>query len=192
VYAHVLRQRGEAEESVREARRSVELDPVNVLANLFIGQGLLEARHYDQAVAQLRETLVLNANFWPAHLYLGMTLLQQSHYPEAIEELRKAGDLTAEPYATIGYVYARMGRRADALKVLADLKERSKHEYVAPCFIAKIYIALGDREQAFAWFEKGYQQRDSWLTFLKGDPMYDPIRSDPRFGYLLRRVGLPP
>ena len=123
---------------------------------------------------------------------LGKTFAQQSRYTEAIDELRKAGDPTAEPYATIGYVYARMGRRGDAQKVLADLKERSKHEYVAPSHIAKIYIALGDRDQAFAWLEKGYQQRDSWLTFLKGDPMYDPIRSDPRFQDLLRRIGLPP
>ncbi len=192
MYAHVLRQRGDAENSIREARRSVELDPVNVLGNFFIGQGLHDARHYDQAAAQLREALDLNANFWPAHLFLGKTLAQQGRYTEAIDELRKAGDFTAEPYAAIGYAYARMGHRADAQKVLADLKERSKHEYVAPCHIAIIYIALGDREQAFTWLEKGYQQRDSWLTFLKGDPMYDPIRSDPHFQDLLRRIGLAP
>jgi len=189
-YAHVLRQLGDVQNSIREARRSVELDPVNVLGNFFIGQCLYAARHYDQAAAQLRETLDLNPNFWPAHLYLGMTLAQQGRYAEAIDELRKAGDFTAEPHATIGYVYARMGRRADAQKVLADLKERTKRAYVAPCHIANIYIALGDREQAFIWLEKGYRQRDSWLTFLKCDPMYDPIRPDPHFQDLLRRIGL--
>jgi Flp pilus assembly protein TadD len=135
--------------------------------------------------------LDLEPRFWPAHLYLGKTLAEQGRYQEALVELRKAQNFTAEPYATIGYVYGRMGRAADARKVIADLQEQSKKGYVAPTNFAKAYIGLGDKDQAFAWLEKGYQQHDFWVTFLKGDPIFDSLRSDPRFQDLLRRIGPP-
>ncbi len=190
-YGHFLRQEGRIEEAIREARRGVELDPVSPQATFLLGQSLYEARRFEEAGAQLRKALELEPRFWPAHLYLGKTLAAQSVYPEALEELRKAGDFTAEPYATIGYVYGKMGRPAYARKVIADLQEQSKSAYVAPTDLAKVYIGLGDRDQAFAWLEKGFQQHDFWLTFLKGDPMFDGLRSDPRFQSLLRRIGLP-
>jgi serine/threonine-protein kinase len=190
-YAHFLRQEGKIEESIREGRRGVELDPVSAPGSFLLAQSLYEARRYGEALAQLRKTLDLEPRFWPAHVYLGKTLAEQGQLQEAVEELKKAGDFTAEPYATIGYVYGRMGHAADARKVIADLQEQSKKTYVAPTNFAKIYIGLGDRDQAFAWLEKGYQGRDFWLTFLKGDPVFDSLRSDPRFQDLVRRIGLP-
>jgi eukaryotic-like serine/threonine-protein kinase len=190
-YAHFLRQEGKTEESIREGRRAVELDPVSLEANFLLAQSLYEARRYDEAISQLRKTLDLDPRFWPAHVYLGKTLAEQGHYQEAIEELKKAGDFTPEPYATIGYVYGRMGRTSDARKVLADLQEQSKKGYVAPANFAKIYIGLGDKDQAFAWLEKSYQQHDFWITFLKGEPVFDSLRSDPRFQDLVRRVNFP-
>jgi len=177
-YAHFLRQEGKTEESIREGRRAVELDPVSLEANFLLAQSLYEARRYDEAISQLRKTLDLDPRFWPAHVYLGKTLAEQGHYQEAIEELKKAGDFTPEPYATIG-------------KVLADLQEQSKKGYVAPANFAKIYIGLGDKDQAFAWLEKSYQQHDFWITFLKGEPLFDSLRSDPRFQDLVRRVNFP-
>jgi serine/threonine-protein kinase len=190
-YAHFLRQEGKPEESIREGRRAVELDPVSLAGNFLLAQSLYEARRYDETVSQLRKTLDLEPRFWPAHLYLGKTLAEQGQFQEAVEELKKAGDFTAEPYATIGYVYGRMGRAADARKVIANLQGQSKKGYVAPSNFAKIYIGLGDKDQAFAWLEKGYQQRDFWLTFLKGDPTFDSLRSDLRFQDLVRRIGFP-
>lgn len=190
-YAHFLRQEGKIEESIREGRQAVDLDPVSVQATFIFAQSLYEARRYDEAVSQLRKTLDLEPRFWPAHLYLGKTLAEKGQVQEAVEELKKAGDFTAEPSATIGYIHARMGRAADARKVIADLQEQSKKRYVAPSNFAKIYIGLGDKDQAFAWLEKGYQQRDVWLTFLKGDPTFDSLRSDPRFQDLVRRIGPP-
>jgi serine/threonine protein kinase/tetratricopeptide (TPR) repeat protein len=190
-HAHFLREEGKTEESIREGRRAVELDPVSAVASFLLAQCLYEARRYDEAVSQLRKTLDLEPRFWPAHLYLGKTLAEQGQFQEAVEELKKAGDFAAEPYATIGYVYGRMGRAADARKVIADLKEQSTKGYVAPSNFAKIYIGLGDKDQAFGWLEKGYQQRDFWLAFLKGDPIFDSLRSDPRFLDLIRRIGLP-
>jgi eukaryotic-like serine/threonine-protein kinase len=190
-YAHFLRQEGKIEESIREGRRAVELDPVFAQGSFLLAQSLYEARRYDEAVSQLRKALDLEPRFWPAHLYLGKTLAEQGQFQEAVEELKEAGDFTAEPYATIGYVYGRMGRAGDARKVIADLRELSKKGYVAPTNFAKIYIGLGDKDQAFAWLEKGYQQRDFWLTFLKGEPTFDSLRSDPRFQDLVRRIGFP-
>ena len=190
-YAHFLRQEGRIEESIREGRRGVDLDPVSATASFLLSQSLYEARRYDQALAQLRKTLDLEPRFWPAHLYLGKTLAEQGRFQEAVDELKKAGNFTAEPFATIGYVYGRMGRAADARKVIADLQELSKKTYVAPTDFAKIYIGLGDKDEAFAWLEKSFQQRDFWLTFLEGDPVFESLRPDPRFQNLVRRIGLP-
>ncbi|MGA2359853.1 MAG: protein kinase [Terriglobales bacterium] len=190
-HAHFLRQEGKIDQSIREGRRALELDPVSAEGNFILAQSLFEARRYDEAVSQLRKTLDLEPRFWPAHLYLGKTLAAQGQFQEAVEELKKAGDFTAEPYATIGYVYGRMGRAADARNVIADLQEQSRKGYVAPTNFAKIYIGLGDKDQAFAWLEKGYQRRDFWLSFLKGDPIFDSLRSDPRFQDLVRRIGFP-
>jgi serine/threonine protein kinase/tetratricopeptide (TPR) repeat protein len=189
-YGHFLRQEGKVEESIREGRRAVELDPVSAAGSFTLAQSLYEARRYEEAVSELRKTLDLEPRLWPAHLYLGKTLAEQGRFQDAVEELEKAGDFTAEPHATIGYVYGRMGRKADARKVIADLQEQSKKEYIASTNFARIYIGLGDKNQAFAWLEKGYQQRDFWLTFIKGDPTFDTLRSDPRLQDLLRRIHL--
>jgi serine/threonine protein kinase/tetratricopeptide (TPR) repeat protein len=190
-HAHFLREEGKTEEAIAEAREGIELDRASVEANFIFGQSLYEARRYDESDLQMHKLLNFEPRFWPAHLYLGKTLAAQGNFPGALEELKKAGDFTSEPLATIGYVYGRMGRTADARKVIAHLREMSKAEYVAPLNFAKVYIGLGDKDQAFAWLEKGYQQRDFWLLFLKGEPTFDPLRSDPRFQDLLRRIGFP-
>ena len=190
-YAHFLRQEGKLEESIREGRRGIELDPVSAPANFLVSQSLYEARRYDEAISQLHKSLDLEPRFWPAHVYLGKSLAEQGQYPEALEELRKAGNFTAEPLATMGYIYGRMGRAADARKVLEDLQIQSKSVYIAPSMFARVYIGLGGKDQAFAWLEKGYQQHDFWLTFLIGEPMYDTLRSDPHFQELVRRIGFP-
>jgi tetratricopeptide (TPR) repeat protein len=101
-YAHFLRQEGKIEDSIREGRRAVELDPLFPQASFLLAQSLYEARRYDEAISQLRKTLDLEPRFWPAHVYLGKTLAEQGHSQEAIDELKKAGDFTPEPYATIG------------------------------------------------------------------------------------------
>jgi eukaryotic-like serine/threonine-protein kinase len=190
-YAHLLRQEGNLEESIREGRRGIELDPVSAVANFMVSQSLYEARRYDEATSQLRKTLELEPRFWPAHLYLGKTLAEEGTFPEALEELNKAGNFTAEPLATIGYVYGRMGHAPDARKVLADLQTQSKSAFIAPSMFARVCIGLGDTEQAFAWLEKGYEQHDFWLTFITREPVYDSLRSDPRFQELVHRIAFP-
>jgi eukaryotic-like serine/threonine-protein kinase len=190
-YAHFLRQQGKLEESIRHGQHAVELDPVSAQRSFLLAQTLFEARRYDEAVGQLQKTLDLEPRFWPAHLYLGKVFAEKGQGQEAIDELKKAGDFTAEPLATIGYVYGRMGRTTDARKVISDLQKELTTGYVAPPDFAKIYLGLGEKDRAIFWLEKGYQQRDFWITFLKGDPIFDSLRSDSRFQDLIRRLGLP-
>jgi len=189
-YAHFLRQQGKFEESIRQGQHAVELDPVSAERSFLLAQTLFEARRYDEAVSQLQKTLDLEPRFWPAHLYLGKVFTEKGQFQEAIDELKKAGDFTAEPLATIGYVYGRMGRTTDARKVISDLQKELTTGYVAPTDFAKIYLGLGEKDRAISWLEKGYQQRDFWITFLKGDPIFDSLRSDSRFQDLVRRLGL--
>ena len=114
--------------------------------------------------------------------------------PEALAEFQIARRLDDNPWtlADLGHLYAVQGRKADAEKVLAELKERARRRYVSPYFIARVYTGLKEREQAFAWLEKAYEARDESLTWLKVDPVMESLRLDPRFADLLRRLGLPP
>jgi tetratricopeptide (TPR) repeat protein len=114
-------------------------------------------------------------------------------YAEAISAFQKSiplsGDSPDEP-ASLGCVYARSGRRAEALKILDDLKEQSKQKYIAPSIIAELYVALGEKDQAFVWLDKAYQDHDFILVLLKGQPTFDNLRADGRFAALLKRIGL--
>ena len=110
-----------------------------------------------------------------------------------MSEVNKA--LSAEPntstIALLGNVYALAGKHDEARKLLGQLEELSKRKYVPPFFIASIYIGLGEKDRAFEWLEKAYQERSTHLVNLKVQPVFDPIRTDPRFADLLRRVGIP-
>ena len=116
-------------------------------------------------------------------------------YREALSELEKYSALTRRSplaLAYLGNVLARSGERSRALQVLEELKAVSKQKYVYSVGFARVYAGLGDKEQAFAWLEQAYEERSSALYFLKVDPIWDPLRSDPRFNDLLRRIGLSP
>jgi tetratricopeptide (TPR) repeat protein len=154
---------------------------------------LYYSRQYDQAVEQLRKTLELDANFGPAHYYLGMAYVQKSMVKEGIEEFEKV--LAISPGDTwtlseLGYADGVAGRRAEAQKVLDQLNEISKHKYVAAGFVAEIYVGLGEKDKAFERLEKAY--KEGFLYGVKVDPIFDPLRSDPRFADLLRRMNLQP
>jgi Flp pilus assembly protein TadD len=94
--------------------------------------------------------------------------------------------------AALGHAYAAAGRRVEAQRTIEGLKMAAERRYISPYSIAVIYLGLGDKEQAFAWLNRAYQERDNWLIYLNVEPRLDPLRSDPRFTDLLRRVGLSP
>jgi Flp pilus assembly protein TadD len=114
-------------------------------------------------------------------------------YPEAVSAARKAGNVYDSPRSVsfLGFALAKSGKQAEARAELERLLKMAKERYVSPYNVAMIYTGLGEREEALAWLEQGYQRRDPRLTFLKAEPKWNDLRSDPRFADLVRRVGLP-
>jgi len=193
LYGYLLYRLGRFEEAIAELKRGVELDPLSLLNNRVLGQAFYNARQYDQAIEQFRKTLELDPNFSSAHRFLGRAYLQKSMYNDGTAEIEK--ELTIYPghvgaLGDLGYAYALAGRKADALKVLDQLNDLSKQKYVPATYRAEVYVGLGAKDKAFEWLEKGYEER--FLPSINVDPAYDPLRSDPRFQDLLRRMNLQP
>ncbi|MCH7987103.1 MAG: protein kinase [Acidobacteria bacterium] len=188
---------GRHEEAIAEAKRALELDPLSLIINEALGFVLYFARQYDEAIEQLHKTLELDPNFPDAHYTLGQVYLQKGMYQEATEEFQKgithSGDsISTRGIAQLASAYAAAGKRREALRVLDELMEESNQSYVSPARIAIVYVWLGDKDQAFAWLEKAYQERSSLVGHVNADPIFDPLRSDPRFQSLLRRLNFPP
>jgi serine/threonine protein kinase/tetratricopeptide (TPR) repeat protein len=194
-YSWFLAPLGRNDEALAEARRAQQLDPVSVEASVFLGAVLVFNRQYDEAIKQLPSTLDLDPNYWYAYDFLGRAYEQLGRLPEAIAAYRKAFELekdNAENWANLGHAYAASGKPDEARRIIAQLKETSARSYVAPYNIALIYLGLGDKDQAFAWLERAYQERSSFLVlYMTNDARFDRLRSDPRFADLLRRIGLP-
>jgi tetratricopeptide (TPR) repeat protein len=131
-----------------------------------------------------------------AHLHLGQTYEEKGMYEEAIKEFQKSIELSGqkELLGIVGHAYGMAGKRDEALKILKELitLSRSKDVIIDPDLIAAVYIGLGEKDPAFEWLNKAIDYRSGDMPLLKSDPVYDPLRSDPRFADLLRRVGLPP
>jgi len=194
-YAMYLSEMGRHDEAVAEIRRAQELDPLSLIINATGGYVFFFARRYDEAIAQCRRTLELNPGFYSGHSFLGWAYEQEKLYAQAISEYQKA--IALEPgnpalAAELARACAAAGKRTEALKGISQLKELSKQRYVSPYLMAQIHAALGDIDQACAWLEKAYEERSGELCMLKVDPRNDPLRSEPRFQDLLRRMNFPP
>jgi serine/threonine protein kinase/Flp pilus assembly protein TadD len=188
LYGFILREQGRLEESLAKGKRAVQLDPLSVASNRDLGYEFYDARQYDQAIEQERKTPELDPNFPQAHSVLGRAYLQKSMYDEAIAEFEKEG---STGLYNIGRAYAMAGRKAEAQKVLDQLSALSKENYIVPKNVAAIYAALGNKEKAFEWLEKSYQDHSLAVGLgMKSFPGFDPLRSDPRFADLLRRINL--
>src|SRR5207237_1166015 len=121
------------------------------------------------------------------HYSLGGAYEQKGMFEQAIAEYQK---VQATPQ--LGYAYAISGKKEQARRILEKQMELSRQRRVDPCAFAIIYVGLGETDKAFEWLEKAYQERSEWLLGLKVEPLYDPLRTDPRFKSLVRRIGLPP
>jgi len=191
-YAHLLSNVGRHKEALAEAERARELDPLSLITNTLFGMFLFQARQYDAAAEQLQKTIRMNPHFWVGHLHLGKVYEQKGMYQAAIEEFTKARDLSegaSETIASLGHAYALSGRQDAARNVLEELQRQSRSSYVPPYNIAMIYAALGEKDHALDWLEKGYEARDVHMIFLKVDPKWDSFRTDSRFQNLLERMG---
>jgi serine/threonine protein kinase/tetratricopeptide (TPR) repeat protein len=192
-YALTLAGTGRFEEAIAQAKRALTLDPVSMIANWNAGYIFYVARQYDNAIDQERKTLELDSDFVPARAILGESYIQKSMFKEAVAEFERALMISpADAYALggLGQAYAAAGRRPEAQKVLDRLNELSKKKYVAPWTNAAIYSGLGEKDKAFEWLEKVYEERS--VVNIRTDPIFDPLRSDPRFADLLRRMNLQP
>lgn len=184
---------GRTEEGVAWSQRARELDPMNVEGLVNDGFLLFQARHYDESIQILRNALAVQPDIAMAHWFMGYTLIAKGQPEQAIPELEKAVQLSDRSPAVIGVLvraYAHAGRRGDAMRMLEELKRRSKTGYVPAGAFINAYLGLGDNEQAFVWLERGYEEKSGIMPLLKSHPHFDPIRSDPRFSELLHRVGL--
>jgi TolB-like protein/DNA-binding winged helix-turn-helix (wHTH) protein/Tfp pilus assembly protein PilF len=192
-YAELLSELGRHEQSLAQIKLGQQLDPFSLIINVVYADTLRTAGENDLAIEQLRKTLEIDPNFAHAYFHLGMTHLRNGAFAEAIADLQRA--TTLSPNVTdykggLGYAYARANKRAAARKMLDELKERSKHRYVSWFYVAAIYAGLDEKDQAFACLEKAYAQREQGFVVMNREPMFDPLRSDPRFADLLRRIGL--
>ena len=195
-YAQYLVRMGRFREATTEMKRAQELDPLSLIINATGGFIFYMARQYDQAIKELRKTVELDPNFGNAHYYLGRAYVQKAMYGEAVAELEKAASLSGRgtvQIAELAHACAVAGKRQRALKILNELlRERLEKGYVSSYRVALVYVGLGEQDQALAWLKRAYDERSWWLGFLKVDPRLDPLRADPRFQDLLRRMNFPP
>jgi len=193
-YAEYLGNMGRHDESLKSAERAMQLDPLSFSIMHNFAVNLFGARYYDQAIEQFQKILELDSNYIAAHWFLAYPYVQKGMYNEAIEEIHKAIELTGERYpplvAWLGIAYSYAGKRNEAEKTIEELVEQSKQRYVAPCYIVFIYIGLRQHDKAFEWLQKAIDVRDDWLPGLKVTPMFDGLRTDPRFKALLKKMDL--
>jgi len=190
-YAWHLSLLGRYDEAIVEMRKAENLDPLSLIINADLAELLVLAHSYDESIRQSRKTIEMDPTFALAHNQLGQAYLQKQMHDEAIAELQKAVQLSAGSptcIANLARVFAASGKRSEAAKLLSDLKKRSNPGYSHASEIAVIYAALGDKNQAMTWLEKGYEERFNPGVLLR--PGFDPLRSDPRFQNLVRRIGL--
>ena len=190
-YAECLSMLGRHNEAIAEIKRAQQLDPLSLIINQGVGGKYLYARRYDEAMAQFRRTLELYPHFPPTHQRLAWCYAQKRMYDEAITEMQRAVELSGnstQMIAALGYTYAVAGRRDTAQGIIAELERRSKESYVDNYFVATIFAALGEKDEAFALLNKACAERSYWMPWLNIDFQLDNLRSDSRFDALIQRV----
>lgn len=192
-YADFLNAMGHPDDAIAERDRNRQIDPLSLGAIDGLGWEQYWAGRYDEAIENSRTVLAVDPNDYGAHLFFGLSLEQKGQFSDAVTELQKSVDLSNDNkwIAFVAHAKALSGDKAGARKIVADLEALSRRTYVSPWLFAIIYAGLGDNEQAFLWLEKCYQGREHDLVFSRVWPMFDSLRSDPRYEDLLRRVGLP-
>lgn len=192
-YANFLGYMGRFSEAITEIEAARRLDPLSLIINADEGYILHLARRDDEAIARLESTLKMDSHFSVARCYLGMAYEQVGRVTEAIVEYRKAmadSGSTVATLTSVAFAQARAGNRQDAQGILRLLQERATKEHVDPAAFAYIYSALGETDRALGFLERAYEERSDWLVELKVTPSLDPLRPNPRFIALLRKMNL--
>ena len=184
---------GRTNEAVSEAEHAVELEPLSLINNAVLTSAYLNDRQFDKAIAQGLRSYELDPNFPLARHWLGMAYVATQQFDKAVSiSLEVPADSPSRwlSVVVLGHAYAKMGRRADAELQIAIIRDLTKSRYIRPYYIASIYAALGDRDKAFAELERSFDERDVYLNRVNSDPFMDPLRDDPHFKDLLKRLSL--
>jgi TolB-like protein/Tfp pilus assembly protein PilF len=193
-YPFYLSSRGQSQEAVTVAKGALDLDPASPSLSHSLAVQFYPTRQFDQAIEQCQKTLEMDPNFGVAYAVLGQTYLAKGMSSEAAPVLEKYSALSqgsADSLALLGYSQARRGEKSQALRTIEELKASFKTSFVPAFYFALVYAALEDKDQAFMWLEKGYDERFARFAYLKLEALWDPLRSDERFNGLVRRVGIP-
>jgi TolB-like protein/tetratricopeptide (TPR) repeat protein/predicted Ser/Thr protein kinase len=185
---------GRSDEAISEMKLAQELDPRSLIINANLSWVLYLAARYDEAVAQAQRTVAMDSSFAVAHGYLGQVYLAQRDYAKALQELQQALALSGNETsfkAELGNAYAVAGKKPEALEILRDLLQMYSRQYVSPYTIALVYVGLDQRDEAFQWLDKAYQERSVRLINIAVHPRFASLHSDPRFVALVQRIGLP-
>jgi len=193
-YAYLLISSGRTEAAFAEIKKAEEIDPLSVLFQTDHGEFYFFARRPDEAIAQLQKAIDMDPSFVRAHFLMGRALIQKGRCDEGIAEAMKAEQMgpVGEQLGWRMQEYAACGRRAEAQKLMNELLALSKVQYVSPHWFAATQAGLGNKDEAFKWLDQAIDRRFGPMIYLKVNPIWDPLRSDPRFAERLRRVGLTP
>ena len=181
---------GRHDEAIAEMKIAMEKEPLYLIQGANFAGVLMYARRFDEAVAQAKKTYDLDPNFIGGKSWLCHTYSMKGMYAESLAVAEKSLDSDLPFLSDLAVAYANTGQRDKALAVIARWQENEKKRYVMTYWIAAAYAALGDKDRAFAELEKAYQNRDWFLQRLKVDPFMDPLRDDPRFDDMVKRIGL--
>jgi tetratricopeptide (TPR) repeat protein len=188
----MLEAKGRFEEGMRELEIAHTLDPGSPLIPIAEGESLYMARRYDQAIETLTRVQGMGPHLDATYFWRGLAYEQKGQFKEAISDLQRAVEIDDKPLnlGALGHIYALSNRKQEVRRILLALDKRAEHEYVDPWSYGVIYSGLGDRDTAFRWLEKAYQQRSYWIFALKVAAIYDSLHSDPRFTAMVHRLGL--
>lgn len=192
-YAYYLTAMADLPRAITERQRAVSIEPRSPLLNAALGEAYYEARRYSDSIKSNQQALLIDPRYADAIINIGRASEQMRMYPQAQQYYQSI--LTFAPHepallALLGHLYAVTGRQAEAREIISQLQQMSRSKYVPSLYVALIYIGLGEKDQAFAWLDKAYEERCDFLVYLPTDPMADPLRSDPRFSALLERLHL--
>jgi TolB-like protein/Tfp pilus assembly protein PilF len=196
-YAHSLSMRKRYDEALREVRLARQLDPLSPIIHTQVGWILQHAGRYDEAIEELRKVLATDPDYLWALWRIGSSYTSKSMFQEGIDALEKAAELSGRSPAILGTLaetYGLAGRKELARRLLSEIEDRSREQYVPAIAFAHAYVGLGDSERVLEWLEKAYQQREqgvAWLAVWEAHGVPGSYRSDPRFHELIRRIGLP-
>jgi tetratricopeptide (TPR) repeat protein len=192
-YANFLEFQRRFIEAIAMSKKALELDPLSPGLHHDLGANYFWSGQFDLAIPNFREALELNRNFLWARPFLGCAYLFTGKTNEAMAEFQTTKQLVPDwPWgqAVLGYAYGVNGSRAEAIQVLEDLEQLSRKRYVSPYVQAYVFLGLGQKDTALDWLERACEERDGNMPVLNVDPAFDPLRNEPRFQALLKRVGL--